>query len=212
MDQRTHLLCVDWTDAKALFASHIEGLRRHPFLRHAWIISMIERNTGHESGHLSEVAAAYPRVYSVYQDAIPDAKRDMTPKANPGVFTGNNKVDYAKTLIAALNDGAVRFLDTCVCANPFKDEEVALEKTKRELYAQISRARWVASSRSVDIGAPRTGWSAKSGADGHIVKGAQDDLVVTLAMGIYWMNRILSGRQRSVDYELIGLGVAPSQY
>jgi hypothetical protein len=202
---------ADHTNAKALFISHIEALRSNPFLRHAWIIVMIERNTGHEAGHLSELLGRYQKVYTLYEKALPDSKRRHTPMEDPGIVTDMyKKGKYAKSLSEALNEGVLRYLSTCICANPFKDENKALEETKRELHAQISRARWITNSRSTDMGFAKSSWSACTGADGKIAKGVNDDLVITLSMNLYWTNRILSGAQASVDYEMIELGPDPN--
>jgi hypothetical protein len=70
-----------------LFTSHINALRDHTFLQSAWIISIIERNTGHESGHLSECLETYTRTYPFYQHALPESKRTDTVRENPGVWT-----------------------------------------------------------------------------------------------------------------------------
>lgn len=204
---------ADHTNAKALFTSHIDAIRRNPFLRHAWIIVMIERNTGHEAGHLSEILDdrhRYPKTYKFYEKALPESRRRHTPMEDPGFITDMyKKGKYAKSLSDALDDGAVRYLSTCVCANPFKDEDKALDDAKRELHSQIARARWITNSRSTDMGFAKSSWSACTGADGKIAKGVNDDLVITLSMNLYWTNRILSGAQQSVDYDMLELGPDP---
>jgi hypothetical protein len=110
---------------------------------------------------------------------------------------------YAKSIIDALDAGNLRFMENCICANPFKNEKDAFPQTKNELHSQMSRARWISNTRTVDTGFPVASWSAKTGADGKISQGANDDIVVTLGMGIYWMNRIQEMNYPSVDYKRV---------
>lgn len=193
---------IDWTRSKQLFKSHIDAIRNHPFLQSAWIVSVIERNTGHESGHLSECLSEYSRTYPLYQHALPASKRSDTPRENPGIWTDRTmKGNYAKAIIDSMGEGTLRYMNGFICANPFKTEERATADTKNEIHAQMARARWVTNSRTVDTGVPVASWSGKTGADGKISGGANDDLLVTLGMTMYWMKRILQMNYPSVDYK-----------
>lgn len=107
---------------------------------------------------------------------------------------------YGKSAIKVLENGVLQYMEGCICANPYKDEQTALVQTQRELHSQMSRARWVTNTRTVDIGVPSSSWSAKTGADGKISKGANDDIIVTLGMTVYWMERINQMNYPSVDY------------
>lgn len=196
--------CGNWKNSKALFKSHIEGLRRNPFLQSAWIVSIIERNTGHESGHLSEELDNYVKTYPFYQSAKPARQTRFTERENPGVWTDRfNKGMYAKAISDCLAEKKLRFLKDCVCANPFQTADNALKTAKKELQSQMSRARWIANQRTVDTGHSISSWSAKSGPDGKLSKGINDDIVVTLGMTMHWKNRIEGGKYPSVDYNVL---------
>jgi hypothetical protein len=122
---------------------------------------------------------------------MPDEKREGTTDQNPGFWTGEQlKTDFAKALQDALNNQNLMYYVNCVTANPYINADVASKKTKEELHSQLHRSKYVKNHRTIDIGVPKTSWSGKTGANGKLSAGINDDMVVMLAAGIYWVKRV----------------------
>lgn len=76
-----------------MLRSHVETIREHPFLKHAWIIFVCERNTAFESAHQWKIISEYNRTYALYQHSQSNSKKKDTPQQNPGIFTGQFNLD-----------------------------------------------------------------------------------------------------------------------
>lgn len=187
-----------------LLCSHIETIRRNEFLKHAWIVFIWERNTAFESSHQWEMVRHYPKTYALYQHAKPKSKARGTPNENPGVFTDYYyKNQYAMALSSFLKNRSIRYMENCISAAPWRPAASAFAETKAELESQLQRCRPTGTLPTVDTRVPRLGWSGKTGADGQISPGLNDDLAVCLAMTTYWTNRIITTEYPGFEYGLV---------
>lgn len=113
------------------------------------------------------------------------------------------KNQYAMALSSYLDRKLLRYLEGCVCAAPWRPTSVAFEQTKTELESQLLRCRPTGLLPTVDTRVPKLGWSGKTGADGKISPGLNDDLAVCFAMVTFWCDRILQMNYPGFDYSFV---------
>jgi hypothetical protein len=56
---------------------------------------------------------------------------------------------------------------------------------RQKVLTQLGRAKWIYTRSRLNNEPFRT-WSAKTGEDGKIIRGAKDNLIFVLGMAIYW--------------------------
>jgi hypothetical protein len=94
-------------------------------------------------------------------------------------------------------------MDGCISAAPWRPVDSSLAETKAELESQLLRCRPTGLLPTVDTRVPKLGWSGKTGADGKISPGLNDDLAVCLAMVTFWIHRINQMDYPGFDYDLV---------
>ena len=183
--------------AQAFLRSHCDALRRDPFLKSAWIIVIYEKNTGFESGHNWKVVADYQPSYALFGKVMSVDKAQDTVDQDPGVDTTYMlKNEYQRVISDSLRSQTSYFYCDWICANPWqKPFAQRRASTKQALVAQLANCRrylpaMMSDNRQIGATAPRITWSGKIGADGKIVHGQNDDLVMAYGQCLYWINRI----------------------
>lgn len=203
--------------------AHLNALSHHPWLNNAWKVFFCERNTGHQSGVLGRIVDKFQPSYNVYQPLGANSRFRSAPsqdihfetscdnsviaKGNPGIWTDRRmKENYGVAARRYLATNGVSYLKGCVSANPKKTPETSFSETRREFESQLARARPVCSRPSVDTGvSPRVSWSAKTGPDGKMSEGMNDDLLFTFAMGCHWLPLFIAQEIQGIPYQRLGL-------
>lgn len=181
------LQTFDTSQAKQFIVWFIGQLRLDWWLKDAEIIYACENN-GLTFGLMEEVMAAVPNSRTVYEK----------PGGKPGIFTdGHKKNAYSVYLRQELNRGAVRFLrDFATCHGMPAGGKNTIHGSamteadkrsiiRRELFEQTKRAKPSSRPYTSDLRPRVIGWSAKCNADGDIVPGMNDDLLLVLCIGLF---------------------------
>lgn len=183
---------ADLEFARAFF----DGLRRHPWLAGAWIVFVMERNTGHEAGHVSNLLLTRDtRAVAVRQKANKDY----------GWWTSNDmKIGYAAAGRTRLRTKSVAMLGSMVCTNPFADSEKTDDDLRSDMRAELSqelsRVREVSTRSDNPLATSRTTVSGKVGEDGKVMHGQNDDLFITFCMACFFTSMFIEERIPFLDY------------
>lgn len=181
------LQTYDTTQAKEFIVWFVGQLRLDPWLKHARIIYACENN-GLTFGLMEEVMAGVPNSQTVYEKT----------GGKPGIFTDSYKKNmYAEYLRQELNRDSVRFLRNFITCfgMPAGGKQTAHGQVlseadkriiiRRELFEQTKRAKPNSRPYTTDLRPRVISWSAKCNADGDIVQGMNDDLLLVLCIGLY---------------------------
>lgn len=175
------------TQMKEFIYWFIQGLRADPWLCDAHIIYACENN-GITFGVMEEVMAGVPNSSTVYEK----------PTGKPGIETnGRKKNAYAIYMRQELSRGSFSFLrDFVTCHSmPLGGKQtahgMATDEThkrillRQELFEQAKRARPTQRPYTTDFKPRITGWSAKCNDAGEVVAGMNDDLLLSVCIGVY---------------------------
>lgn len=183
------LQTYDTVQAKEFIAWFINELRRDWWLRDAHITYACENN-GLTFGLMEEVMAGIENCSTVYEK----------PGGKPGIFTDLKKKNAYSTYLRqelSRGEGAVRFLRnfiTCFgmpaggtstqhgAANTQDHKRAIL---RRETFEQAKRARSFPRPTKSAMQQPFFSWSAKCNAEGELVQGMNDDLLMSLCICLY---------------------------
>ena len=168
-------------DMDEMLSTFVTKLRQRPIFKNSWIIYIGERNTGHESGRHAQLLEKMRKTYSL---------KDK-PDRNYGVWTSQErKKAYGNDLREMLKDKRFVLMKNFVVV--FGDD-AASEKLRRkdvqaELIGSMLRAKYVTSGKNKK---KIIGWSAKMDDDRKFDESMNDDLLVALAMTIYFSARFM---------------------
>lgn len=177
--------------AKLFIRWFIAQIRDDPYLKHAEIVYACENNNGLTSGLMKEVMDNVPNSRTVYEGLNKEA----------GIYTDSHKKNaYCQYLRQELDDDHIKFLRNFVTVHtmPYNNrstsntaqaaadtEEERRNLIRRELHQQMLRARPNPRPYTTDFGQRVISWSAKCNAEGQIVSGMNDDLLLALCIGIF---------------------------
>lgn len=175
------------SQAKTFIAWFIGQLRQDWWLKDAAITYACENN-GLTFGLMEEVMAGVPNSRTVYEKA----------GGKPGIWTDQIKKNaYACYLRQEMQRGAIKFLRqfiTCfgmpaggssTAHGQVLSEDDKRTTIRRELFEQTKRARQTSRPYTNDMRPRPYSWSAKCNADGEVVPGMNDDLLLALCIGLY---------------------------
>lgn len=157
----------------------------------------VERNTGRESGRLAKLFLTRPSTYCI---------KEKPGGPDYGWWTGaQSKNEYTQQLWIKMSEGAVYYLDTMVCVNPWQDALHRRETTVKEFEEQIARFQTVTRPNKNPFQKPSITTSGKVGHDGTLQQGVDDDMALSFAMNLYITMRIQTRSIQGVDYtKLLG--------
>jgi hypothetical protein len=168
------------------FLDFLSEIRKHPWLKDAFIIYIGERNTGQVSASHGTVIAEMFKGNFVRDPDKPDA----------GVWTTRErKVEYLDVSRDQIARRGLRFLKDCIviCERTEKPATRFIEM-KKELFRQLYRIKPLASRTGADYTPAFVSWSGKLGEDGKPSPDLNDDLAFAFFLCMYWMIQDVSGR------------------
>lgn len=203
--------CKNAEDTEKLLRNHLALLRADPFLKEAWIILIYEKGTGHESGHHWKIVNEhqYQPAYAIYDKVVDLEQAKNTIEADPGVRLDNyRKNQYGKTLSDALRYHKIYIYNWLVVGNlsvPNYDNRISY--MKRILCRQLNQCKYKFTDidpDNVELSNSRTRtWNGKMNEFGKVVPGQNDDVVMSLAQGLYYATLIERGELPGFPYNKI---------
>lgn len=177
--------------AKLFIRWFIDQIRDDPYLQNAEIVYACENNNGLTSGLMEEVMTHVPNSRTVYEG----------PNKTAGIYTDPYKKNaYCQFLRQELDGDRIKFLRNFVTTHTMPYNNRATSNTaqgvattederrlliRRELHQQALRARPNPRPYLTDFNQRVISWSAKCNAEGQIVAGMNDDLLLALCIVIY---------------------------
>lgn len=187
--------CKTADDSIWLFNEFLSGIRKHPWLEHAWIMFVAEKNTGHESGHLVRELRKMQRIYAIRQNN----------NVEYGWWTDNKaKVSYAHAARAKMAENSVFMMHEVVCKNPWvQPEDVRRRKVIEKFYDQMSRYQLIEMEPHSAATPARVTVSGKVDPEGRMQKGKNDDLFFTFTMNIGIWKEITERNIPTMPYQTL---------
>jgi hypothetical protein len=163
-------------EIEKLLKAHIEGVRRMPRFKDAWIVFIPENNLGHEASHMAFMLRPYRRVYT------------LTEKGGIiGVNTNAVRKElYSMETVRYLCQESILFWEHLVVSNPnggANEKQRVMEDFKEQLMA----FKRVIVHPQRGFALPKIHYSGKA-------KGGRDDLVMSLMIGLYWATEFVCNR------------------
>jgi len=208
---------------------HVRAIRENKWLSDAFIVLFVERNTGHESGHLANMLKRnFDKVAFYHQPPTAEERRAennmhlglsnmrqfeeeylTSTERNPG-FTTNiiTKGYYRSSARTMLSTGAVMWMEGAFSADPLcRDEtkKAIFTRTKESFYDQMSRATNFNKRSTSELSFAKTSWSAKCDHEGKRQDGYEDDLIITFAVACYLWPKAMSGELLGFPYSKVDL-------
>jgi hypothetical protein len=191
--------CKNPDDVDLFFERFCDAIFEHPWLssRATHKVLTVERNTGFESGRLAKMFLRRPSTYCV---------KEKPASHDYGWWTSaQSKNEYTQQMWIKMAEGAIYYLDTMVCTNPWQDALNRRERTVKEFEEQIARFQVVNKANKNPFQKPSITTSGKVGHDGTLQQGVDDDMAMSLAMNLYITMRIQTRTIQGVDYnKLLG--------
>jgi len=188
VDDRCYIMGLDSSPAngpdeiRALLLQHIRALRGHPCLRSAYCIFIPESNLGQEAEHMKHMVKDERKVFTIHE------------KKKAGVNTTHKRKQlYAQTMLEYTR--TTRIDPACVCVNPNLDATKRLLHTKKEFRKQLTQFKKLQIPAAKPFDLPKIIYTGKT------KKGMNDDLVMTLMIGVFWGREFLAKRIPNVPYE-----------
>lgn len=183
---RTYIVGMDASPAdgteeiRALLIQHIRGVRS--ILGNAWCIALFESNLGQEAQHMKHMVKDERLVYVVHE------------KKKAGVNTTHKRKElYAKTLVEGIAE--LKFSPKCICANPKIDAHTRMQKTKAEFKKQMIEFKKLTIPAAKPFDLPKIIYTGKT------KKGKNDDIVMTLMIGLFWAREFLTKNIPNIPYD-----------
>ena len=183
---RTYIVGMDASPAdgteeiRALLIQHIRGVRS--ILGNAWCIALFESNLGQEAQHMKHMVKDERLVYVVHE------------KKKAGVNTTHKRKElYAKTLVESIAE--LKFSPKCICANPKIDAQTRMQKTKAEFKKQMIEFKKLTIPAAKPFDLPKIIYTGKT------KKGKNDDIVMTLMIGLFWAREFLTKNIPNIPYD-----------
>lgn len=228
-------------DAKHLLYNHLRLIRQDPWLQDAWLVLFVERNTGHESGHLAEVMRTFTKRAAYLEPKNESHKRKMArmggggqhgardaghniameymrkSESDPGFWTDHKmKNQFRVDLRNALIQNRIYYYMNGVSGDVIAAQNYTMEQrfamNKEKLEEQLSRARVFLMSSAYDTGPDKYHWSGKVNAEGKKQGGYNDDLVITLSAGISLWESAMNGQLPGFPYTHVDMAEVEVQY
>jgi len=110
-------------------------------------------------------------------------------KGEPGVITTHKRKElYTNMAVERFAGEGIWYADRFICANPFGDANSRESRVKRMFRKQLGSFSKVVIPRGKDgYEKPKVTYSGKAA-------GANDDLVMTFVIGLYWSVQFMTGR------------------
>ena len=185
-EDKTYIVGMDASPAdgpeeiRALLVQHIRGVRA--IMGNAWCIAIFESNLGQEAQHMKHMVKDERLVYVVHE------------KKRAGVTTTHKRKElYATTLVESIHN--LRFSPKCVCANPKLDANARLTQTKQEFKKQMIQFKKLTIPAAKPFDLPKIIYTGKT------KKGMNDDIVMTLMIGLFWAREFCNKRIPGVPYD-----------
>jgi hypothetical protein len=187
----------DDVEVDHFFKRFCDAIFAHPWLGTAQTtkILTVERNTGYEAGRL---ASLFKSNYA--QHPILCVLEKKSAHSYGWWTSAQSKAAYAQQLWIKMSEGAIYYLDSMVCVNPWVDESHRRERTIKELEAELARFRPHHKEPTNVFAKPSVTYSGKGDAEGKIQKGLNDDKAMSLAMNLYIMMRVQTRSIPTIDY------------
>ncbi len=185
-EDRTYIVGMDASPAegteeiRALLIQHIRGVRS--IMGNAWCIALFESNLGQEAEHMKHMVKDERLVYVVHE------------KRKAGVNTTHKRKElYAKTLVEGI--AGLKFSPKCICANPKIDAQTRMQKTKAEFKKQMIEFKKLTIPAAKPFDLPKIIYTGKT------KKGKNDDIVMTLMIGLFWAREFLTKNIPNIPYD-----------
>lgn len=169
-------------EIRALLIQHIRGVRA--IMGNAYCIAIFESNLGQEAQHMRHMVKDERLVYVIHE------------KKRAGVTTTHKRKElYATTLVESIQD--LRFSPKCVCANPKLDANKRLKITQQEFKKQMIQFKKLTIPAAKPFDLPKIVYTGKT------KKGVNDDLVMTLMIGLFWAREFINKKIPNVPYDTL---------
>lgn len=169
-------------DTIRFFDGFISGLKKHPWLKNAYIFLVVERNTGRESQHFDRYLQKYSNAMSIKQREDREA----------GWWTHRDtKIKYAFACRQDLIMNSLFYLKDMVCTNPGVEQKDKLKRTKKKLYDQMRNYKLLGNTIRDPFATQRETVSGKTNESGKITAGINDDLMFVLTGLCHMLNLFL---------------------
>jgi len=160
-----------------LIVAHVEFIRSFTQFSNAWIIGVFESNLGHESSHIEFMLRPYQKIFVIRE------------KDRIGVHTtANRKELYAMATTRFFSQNAIHFWESFSASNPNAGDSLCeAKRVKKEFQKQLFMFKRIIVRPMRGFSLPRIVYSGK-------IKGANDDIVITLTMLLYWAQEFICHR------------------
>lgn len=169
----------------------VTGLRRVEAFQSAWLVLCVERNTGHESGYLSDEFLKFSKTVAIAQHETKDY----------GWWTDHAlKLKAAYKLRKSMAEGSLVLMKDFVCSNPWIPAEKRREKTMNKFVEQIKRYKLVENERSTPHANTKVTVSGKVDKDGKISGTFKDDIITMLGINLHLWDKLILREIPTFDY------------
>lgn len=175
--------------AENMVVSHIKAIRRINRFRNAKIVFMPESNLSSSAAMFTKavVDERIPNVFPLYMSKNPSI---------PGVYSGaESKHLYVEALQNHLMFESVFFEEDFVAANPIVDSTKFHDyksKLKTKLFQEIDGFLKIPRLKNYRNAPPA--YTGKTNADGKVISGKNDDMVISLMMAAFWSREVTLGK------------------
>jgi hypothetical protein len=162
-------------EIRTLLEAHVRAIRA--MFRSSYIIFIPESNLGHEASHMSHMLRDVPNC------------RSLMERGEPGVITTHKRKElYTNMAVERFAGEGIWYAERFICVNPFGDANTRASRVKRMFRKQLGSFSKVVIPRGKDgYEKPKVTYSGKAA-------GANDDLVMTFVIGLYWSVQFMTGR------------------
>ena len=162
-------------EIRTLLEAHVRAVRA--IFRSSYIIFVPESNLGHEASHMSHMLRDVPNC------------RSLMERGEPGVITTHKRKElYTNMAVERFAGEGIWYAERFICVNPFGDANTREARVKRMFRKQLGSFSKVVIPRGKDgYEKPKVTYSGKAA-------GANDDLVMTFVIGLYWSVQFMTGR------------------
>jgi len=183
-------------EAESVFRSFVALIRSNDNFCNSYIIYIGEKNTGLQSSCHEFVLETTHSHYVI---------RDK-PEDRAGVWTSKiAKPRYALALRTELTMGALVFMKSFLVVGTTEKNKLKRQLfLLQEFFSQLLRCRPTQDPNVKDTASGTISWSGKLNAEGKRDSTLNDDIVLTLAMGIWWAKRFMMKAIVGVDYTQFG--------
>lgn len=186
--------CKNAEAMRKLLIAHVEYLRSFPVLNDAYIIGVFESNLGHESSHLEYFLKEYKKIYVINEKGKTGVHTTAQRKGKLRIC--ECKIDYTLTLYTELYamettryfaQKSIHIWKHFRSSNPNSDSASETSRVLKEFEKQLFMFKRILVRPMRGFTLPRVVYTGK-------MKGANDDIVITLTMLLYWASEFICQR------------------